>query len=376
MKIAIVGCGIVGAAIAYTLSQKTDWEITVWDRRAPDQWEATGAALGVLMAVVRTRLKGKHVRLCLESLQCYESMIPQLEALTNIAIPYNREGIIQLCFDPQDLIYWQKTQAMRQRQGFTLEIWDRTQLLERYPDLSETRQSENAAVGAIYSPQDRQVDPVICARAFIQAAQLQGVQFVWQTPVRDFRCGSDQQVTHVVTDTDTTPVDAAVITSGLGSQLLAAQLQPSLRLQPVLGQALRLKRPEPALYPYPVVNGGDVHLVPLNAQELWVGATVEFPEEDSSKIPEADLALLERVLGDAIALDPTLATAEILQTWSGLRPRPHGRPAPVIETLASHPNVVLATAHYRNGVLLAPITAVRVQNLLADILDDTRSIIV
>ncbi|PZD72409.1 Glycine oxidase [Acaryochloris thomasi RCC1774] len=376
MKIAIVGCGIVGAAIAYTLSQKTDWEITVWDRRTPDKWEATGAALGVLMAVVRTRLKGKHVRLCLESLQCYESIIPQLEALTNIAIPYNRGGIVQLCFNPQDLVYWQKTQAMRQRQGFTLEILNRAQLLKRYPDLSEARQAKNAAVGAIYSPQDRQVDPVICAQALIKAAQLQGVQFIWQTPIQDFRCGSDQRVTYVVTETDVTPVDAVVITAGLDSQLLTAQLQPSLTLQPVLGQALRLKRPDPFAYPYPVVNGGDVHLVPLNAQELWVGATVEFPEEDSLESPQANPALLEQVLGDAIALDPTLATAEILQTWSGLRPRPDGRPAPVIETLASHPNVVLATAHYRNGVLLAPITAVRVQNLLAALLNDPRFIVV
>ena len=54
MRVGIVGCGIVGAAIAYTLSRDTDWQITVWDQRAPDQWQATGAALGVLMAILRT----------------------------------------------------------------------------------------------------------------------------------------------------------------------------------------------------------------------------------------------------------------------------------------------------------------------------------
>ena len=147
MKIAIVGCGIVGATIAYTLSQQTAWDITVWDRRPPNQWEATGAALGVLMAVVRTRLKGKHVRLCLESLQRYEDMIPQLEASTDISIPYNREGIVQLCFDPQDLIYWQRTRTMRERQGFRLEILERAPLLERYPELSTAHLAGAAAVG-------------------------------------------------------------------------------------------------------------------------------------------------------------------------------------------------------------------------------------
>jgi glycine oxidase len=364
MKIAIVGCGIVGAAIAYRLSQYTDWEVTVWDQRAPDQWEATGAALGVLMAVMRTRLKGKHVRLCLESLQCYERMIPQLEALTHIVIPYNRQGIVQLCFDPQDLVYWKKTQTIRQRQGFTLEILDRAQLRQQYPEFSDARHSDKAVVGAIYSPQDRQVDPVICAQSLIKAAQLQGVTFIWQTPVQAFRCGSDQRVTHVVTETDAAPVDGVVITAGLGSQRLATQLQASLTLQPVLGQAMRLKRSAPASYPYPVVNGGDVHLVPLNAQELWVGATVEFPEQDVLDAPQADPVLLERVLGAAIALDPTLTTANVLNTWSGLRPRPEGQPAPIIEPSANYSNVVLATGHYRNGVLLAPITAEKVHRLL------------
>ncbi|MGB7416038.1 MAG: FAD-dependent oxidoreductase [Thermosynechococcaceae cyanobacterium] len=363
MKIAIIGCGIVGAAVAYTLSQHTDWEITVWDQRSPDQWEATGAALGVLMAVVRTRLKGKHVRLCLESLQRYEDLVPQLEAKTGIAIPYNRQGILQLCFAQQDLIYWQKTQAMRERQGFTLEILDRPQLLEQYPDLAEAQLRRNPAVGAIYSPQDRQVDPVICAQAFIKAAQLQGVEFIWETPVQTFRYGP-QQVTHVLTASDAVPVDKVVLTSGLGSGPLTQSFQTPLTLQPVLGQALRLRRSEAFPNPYPVVNGGDVHLVPLDHQELWVGATVEFPSEDSIDSPELNLALLKQVLADAIALDPTLATAQIVKQWSGLRPRPQGRPAPVIEPLTDYRNVVLATGHYRNGVLLAPITADRVLELL------------
>lgn len=365
MKIAIVGCGIVGAAIAYTLSNQTDWDITVWDRRSPDQWEATGAALGVLMAVVRSRLKGKHVRLGLESLQCYEQLIPQLEARTGIQIPYNREGIVHLCFEPQDLVYWQKTQAMRQRQGFILDIFDRHQLVARYPALAESQSQGQPAVGAIYSPQDRQVHPVICTQALVAAAQLAGATFHWQTPVQAFRY-RNQCITHVETTAGPTPVDGVVITAGLGSQSLLMSLQASLPLGPVLGQALLLRRAEPMPYPYPVVNGSDVHLVPLNGQELWVGATVEFPEQHRPLQPEP--ARLQQVLTDAIALDPSLENAQVLHSWSGLRPRPQGRPAPVIEPLAGYRNVVLATGHYRNGVLLAPITAQMVRQLLTTLL--------
>ena len=206
---------------------------------------------------------------------------------------------------------------------------------------------------------------MICTQALIEAARLRGVRFIWQTPVQDFQV-SEQRVTHVVTEADAVPVDGVVITSGLESQRLADQLQQPLTLRPVLGQALRLRRSAPSLHPYPVVNGGDVHLVPLNSQELWVGATVEFPAE--TQPPEADPALLEQVLKDAIALDPTLATATVLKTWSGLRPRPEGRPAPVIEPITGYNNGVLATGHYRNGVLLAPITAEKVQSLLISLL--------
>ncbi|MGC1246051.1 MAG: FAD-dependent oxidoreductase, partial [Spirulinaceae cyanobacterium] len=59
---------------------------------------------------------------------------------------------------------------------------------------------------------------------------------------------------------------------------------------------------------------------------------------------------------------PALAQARIVHTWSGNRPRPEGRPAPIVEELPAHPQVLLATAHYRNGVLLAPATALAIKS--------------
>ena len=66
----------------------------------------------------------------------------------------------------------------------------------------------------------------------------------------------------------------------------------------------------------------------------------------------------------AIARFPALQTATILHQWYGLRPRPEGRPAPIIETLSGHPQILLATGHYRNGVLLAPATARQVREMI------------
>ncbi|MGF1518298.1 MAG: NAD(P)/FAD-dependent oxidoreductase, partial [Nodosilinea sp.] len=138
---------------------------------------------------------------------------------------------------------------------------------------------------------------------------------------------------------------------------------------PVLGQALRLHLDTPLGQPdfQPVVNGSDIHLVPLGEGDYWVGATVEFPPETSldealAMQPEAER--LEAVLAGAVAYCPAIAQGTVTQRWSGLRPRPQGQAAPVIQPLAGYSNIWLATGHYRNGVLLAPATALAVRGLL------------
>ena len=369
MIVGIVGCGVVGAAIAYTLSQLPDLDIRVWDQRAPEQWGATGAALGVLMAAISPKLKGNHLRLRLASLPCYDTWIPELQQSTGIQIPYNRQGIVQLCFEANELERWQTTQAARHQQGFQLEILDRDQLLQRYPRLGQAQSGDPPlpVVGAIYSPQDRQLDPIALTQALITAARQNGVQFQFQTPVQHFRCHTQtdgQHVTHVCTKQHVEGVDWLVLTSGLGVPQLTATLNQTVPLQPVLGQALHLRLAQPIPFPSPVIYAGGVHLVPLSLTELWVGATVEFPFEDPPARIQPDPQQLDQVRQQAIALYPPLAAAELIRTWSGLRPRPLGRPAPIIERLAGYENVVLATGHYRNGMLLAPVTATKVRDLI------------
>jgi glycine oxidase len=355
MRIGIIGCGVVGAAIAYRLSQIQGLEVIVWDKRSPEQWEATGAALGVLMAVISTKLKGKHVRLRLQSLSLYETLIPELEALTGQPLPYNRKGILQLCFDRDRLEWWQTTQTMRAKQGYSLELWPQSQLVTTYPELAAASLQGEPAIGAIYSPQDRQLQPITLTQAFIQSAQHNGVEFHWQSPIEQLDINTDR-LTHVTTLQGKTAVDGLIVAAGLGSLPLTQTLNHNLKLSPVLGQALHLRLSKPLPQPWPVINGEDIHLVPFNRQELWVGATVEPPDPQTLNATANPLEL-KKVLQQATALYPPLKEAKILRTWQGLRPRPVDRAAPVIEQLPQFQNVMLATGHYRNGVLLAPITA-------------------
>lgn len=369
LRVGIVGCGIVGAAIAYELSKIPDLEITVLDRRSPQTWQATGAALGVLMAAIGQKLKGRALQLRLSSLQRYETLIPELEQLTGLTIPYNRQGILRLCFDPAELDRWQQVQAVRSQQGFPLEILDLGVVQARHPAIAGARSLETgqSLTAAIYSPTDRQVHPVKLAEALIQAAQQQGVRFQFQTTVRGFKTvetPQGSQLKQIQTDTGSVAVEWLILAAGLGSTQLSQVLTEPVEVRPVLGQALHLRSVHPFSFPRPVISGEDVHLVPLSSEELWVGATVEFPPEVGIRDLQADPSQLNHLWQQAIALCPSLNQATILDTWSGLRPRPCHQPAPVIGFLGGYQNVLLATGHYRNGVLLAPITALKIQELL------------
>jgi glycine oxidase len=355
-RVAVIGCGIIGAAIAYELSQVSGLEIAVLDRKLPAQ-ESTGAALGVLMGAISKKVKGKAWQLRQLSMQRYETLIPELEARTGHRTPFNRNGIVMLCFAGEDLALWEEHIKIRQSQGWQLEIWDTRDLQSHCPQLHN-----DTIIGAIYSPQDRQVDPTALTQALVAAAEGNGVTFRFGVTVEGVKSQAlDGSTLRHCTQLDThdgqLDIDWVVVAAGLGSWPLTTALEQPLDIRPVLGQALHLQLPQAIGHPnfQPVITGNDVHIVPVGEREYWVGATVEFPNQTGDAI--AQPALLEQVRQDAITFCPSLANATILRTWSGKRPRPEGRPAPVIGQLPGYSNVLLATGHYRNGILLAPATA-------------------
>lgn len=371
-RITIIGCGIVGAAIAYELSLCQRVQVSVVDGAAPAQG-STAAALGVGMAVISHKVKGRNWRLRDRSLKRYQTLIPELEALTRRAIQHNTQGILSLCFAEEDLPRWRSLQAIRQRQGYGLEVWEPERVGDCCPHLSTA-----GVVAGIYSPQDFQVNPTDLTLALVAGAQANGAEFHFGEAVLGFDGVSpealpqeDRRCTAVHTANQSFAADAIVIAAGLGTLPLAQALQQPIPLGPVLGQALRIHLDKPLGNAdfQPVVNGNDIHLVPLGAGDYWVGATVEFPPETAledalAMQPEADR--LDEVLAGAVAYCPALAAGKITHRWSGLRPRPQGRAAPVIQSLTGYSNIWLATGHYRNGVLLAPATALAVRDFLED----------
>jgi glycine oxidase len=347
--VTIIGCGAIGAMLAYELSKCTSeyaLNVTVVEANAQPAMVATGAALGVLMAVSGSRARGVLVRLRLASLSKYDRLISELTAQTKCDILYNRNGILNLYRSPDAETKSRSLSEIRKRQGFDLQWLDREQISQNF--------SQWQTDGGLLSPCDRAVHPTQLVNALVDAATQNGVKFLWNTPVENLEDLSSDRI---------------IVTSGLGSNALLAPLlknHPKYAgqdlMQPVAGQALLLHIPNLNLKNVVHIeneDGSDLNIVPLGGDRYWLGATLEF---EPNKLPnEANVSLL---LEQAIAWCPTFANAEVLETWAGDRPRPVANQSPILGFVPDHPHILVATGHYRNGVLMAPVTAQITKDLL------------
>jgi glycine/D-amino acid oxidase-like deaminating enzyme len=364
MNIVIIGCGIVGATVAYELSLVKGLNITVIDKQPPAK-ASTGAALGVLMGAISKKIKGNAWRLRETSIKRYQSLIPEVEEIIGRKISVNYQGILSLQFSEDDLVEYLGLAKIRESQGWNLEIWDRDKLREVCPQIENSQ-----VIGAVYSSDDLQINPTELTLALVDAAKSNGVIFEFG---KNVTLSSNLQRTNCFETTEGKIfADYFIISAGCGSTLLTKSSSGPLDIRPVLGQAIHLHLPQPIgdLDFQPVITGNDVHIVPVigskSNSEYWIGATVEFPLESSGYEDEiiANEKLLEDVIQQAITFCPQLAQGTIVRQWTGLRPRPQGRPAPVIGKLPGFDNILLATGHYRNGILLAPVTALKICEML------------
>jgi len=310
----------------------------------------SAAALGVLMAQVFHRSSGRAWDLRQRSLALWNTWIAMLAAEGH---PVSlRRGPLLLASSSDELARQQQLVQQRQAMGLPLALWPRSNLEAFSPALP------SAALGGLWSPNDGQLDPSAVITALRHEAERLGCHYVGQTlvalePARRYRWqlklsdGTDLQSNWIV------------VSAGPGTAPLLSGLGQMVPLEPVLGQALALSssaREAPWRWspdwPAAVVWQG-VNLVPRPDGQLWLGATLE-PGLSGCR---ASLETMASLNGHA---PDWLTTATVQRHWQGLRLRPRGRGAPWLEQLA--PGLLLASGHYRNGVLLAPATAEWISN--------------
>ena len=213
-----------------------------------------------------------------------------------------------------------------------------------------------ACHGGLYSSADGRIDPLLLQVALRKALIQPNVQTIQTTVAALTRQGSGWSV---VPDVGSSSLhDAVVLCTGLNSDDLLKPLGYGRAMSPVLGQALALQLsqcPEQwGQWPSVLVYRG-FNLIPDGADRLLLGATVEPGDEPA----EAPLKLMRSLNEEA---PQWLRSATVIEHWNGLRARPVDRPAPLLEVL--EPGLILASGHYRNGVLLAPATAEWVTDIL------------
>jgi len=204
-------------------------------------------------------------------------------------------------------------------------------------------------------------------KALVQGASMKGVKCILGEKVLSLTSTKKENPRYcnvVNLQSRSLSADWIILATGLGTSPLISPLGSNITVKPVLGQALLIKHPSWQTQENfsPIITGNDIHIVPRTDNEIWLGATVEFPDMLDRVIPDEEL--LKNLQKSAIEFCPSLAQAPIMLSWTGKRPRPEGKSAPIIEKLDNYDNIILATGHYRNGILLAPATASSVSQLM------------
>ncbi|MBA3708814.1 MAG: FAD-dependent oxidoreductase, partial [Planctomycetes bacterium] len=219
-------------------------------------------------------------------------------------------------------------------------------------DADELRAEEpavRAALGALLVPGGH-VDPRRLLTALKAACSSLGVELRYQAAVEGLQPGE------VVSGGVTTAYDEVVLASGAWTPALARLAGIDLAGEPVKGQLIRFQVADGRLHSF--IHSHHAYLVPRAGAGLVVGSTMVIAGFDRSQ----DAMAIDRLANQARLLIPSLADAPIAETWTGLRPRLEGG-RPVIGRLES--GLLLATGHFRNGILLAPITAEIIAALVA-----------
>jgi glycine oxidase len=336
----VVGGGIIGCATADALA-RSGARVTLFERGVPGG-EASSAAAGMLTALgggPRTLYQD----LAVASWRLYPEVAADLRERTGIDVELVRRGTLYPAFtnrDVADALGWLSHPLAGE---FGVAVLDADEVRAREPALSPK------VHGALFVAGDHWVNNQRLVTAYAQAAALAGVSLLTGTEVTRILTGGGR-ARGVVADGEQIGADVVLLAAGAWSGELAASFGARLPVGPSRGQVVALAHIPPVLTH--CVHGDEVYLVPRPSGELLVGATVErvgFRREVTARG-------IHGLLAEAIELVPALGDRAIARTWFGFRPwAPDG--LPILGPWPDVAGLFVATAHFRSGIMLAPITA-------------------
>ena len=362
MHIAVIGGGVIGMCCALSLSDRGA-EVTLLERGQPGRgasWAAAGMLAPAFEAAAESHAHPRLFDLCMEGARHWQSFAPRLRELTDRSLDYGHAGALACAATPeQGELLMKLAQACADR-GVPHSCLEADEALNLEPNLSSD------LIAALELPTDQQVDNWAVIDALQAALKRAGVQVLGGSDVSSI--DGDPGELRVDTAPDRT-FDRILWTTGqkASASILyngtASHIAPAGAVIPVKGQMFSLAPTKHS--PRRVLRFGSGYVAPKPSR-IVVGATVEWGVDDE----QAELQVIDTLRQQAAQVCPSLADGEITHIWAGVRPGTADH-APIFGA-SRLPGVYIATGHYRNGILLAPLTG----EIMADLLlNGTRTVL-
>ena len=335
----IIGGGIVGCACAYELT-KRGASVTLLEYGKTGM-QATNAAAGMLTPLGENDTPNAILRAGMQALRDYPRDVAQLEERAGFSLELIQDGLLKVAFTDSEADTLRRRYGWQRELGVPLEWLDAATCRELEPRLSER------VLAGVFSPQEAWISNQLITLAMERAATQLGARIIERAPVTKFR-RARARITEVHAVNEVYASETIVLAAGARSGQLAKRMGLRVPVFPVRGQMIALGGMSTPIRH--AISGLHGYLVPRANGLIFVGATVE-DVGFRRRTTRAGIAAMRSL---ASTLVPQLASAQQHFEWAGLRP---GTPdaMPIIGPVDDS-NVVAATGHYRNGILLAPIT--------------------
>ena len=337
--VVIAGGGVIGGSIALELS-RAGLRVAVFDRQQPGQ-EASWASAGILSPAPENTGMVSMVPLGKASMALYPGFVAQVEELSGMSIGFRPKGTLEALFSHDTKAELSTIIALHHGLGLKAEPLRPEDARELEPALSEEVEA------AVLRPEEASVDNRALTAAILKAAQRSGVEIfsgdgakaIWR---EGNRCSG------LVLQNEKVEANWTVIAAGCFSATIEG-IAPYAPVRPAKGQMVSLRAEDVKIER--VLWAEKIYLVPRDDGRILAGATVEHAGFDK----RVTAGGIEKILAAAIGLAPGLANARIEETWAGLRPNSPDH-LPILGP-TDLDGLLMATGHFRSGILLTPITA-------------------
>lgn len=352
-SVIVVGAGIVGCTVAHELA-RNGARVRVIETRTPGQG-ATRASAGILAPYIEGH-EDIFRDLGARSLALYDDFIARVRADSGHDLFYQRNGTFEMAFSDAGVAKLQGLSASLTTQGVESRWIAPADFAGVEPHASPR------ARGALLIPIHGFVGVTALTLAAAEAATRLGATFTTGVgavrihPLPAGRVG-------VTAAQQSWDADRVVLAAGSWSSQITVEGADTVPVKPIRGQLIQLQAAPGAITR--VLWGPNGYLVPWPDGAILVGSTVEDVGFDESHTDDA----VKSLRATAVELAPVLADAPVTSVRTGLRPRGPDD-LPMLGRSASVPGLIYATAHYRNGVMFAPLTVALATDLVLDRADD------